>query len=137
MNRIALAATALLFAAPAFAGEAEKTLADRWYDALGKVDRAQITALLSDKARINLGDLDIEQTKAEFIASLDEWEDAMKGSTIRHAVETDTDGVLTELVCYKFPDNESLTRESFTFEADQIVESNQETLADSCAEFPQ
>lgn len=134
--RIQVTVAALLLSLTAHAGEAEQALTARWYDALGKIDRTEIGALLSDKAKINLGDLDIVQTKAEFIASLDEWEDAMKGSTLRHAVESDSDGVVTELVCYKFPDNESLTRESFTIEAGQIVESNQETLSDSCAEFP-
>lgn len=135
--RIPVTVAALLLSLAAHAGEAEQGLTARWYDALGKIDRTAIGALLSDKAKINLGDLDIIQTKAEFIASLDEWEDAMKGSTLRHAVESDNEGVVTELVCYTFPDNESLTRESFTFESGQIVESNQETLSDSCAEFPQ
>ena len=137
MQHSALLAAITLFANAAFAGDAETALADRWYGALATVNRTEIAALLSEKAKINLGDLDIEQTKSEFIASLDEWEDAMKSATIRHSVETNANGVLTELVCYTFPGNESLTRESFTFESGLIVESNQETLAESCAEFPQ
>jgi len=137
MTRAIFAFAFMLVSSAAYAGEAEKALTARWYDALAKVDRVEIAALLSDKAKINLGDLDIEQTKAEFINSLDEWEDAMKGSTIRHAVESESDGILTELVCYTFPDNESLARESFRFDGNQILESNQETLSESCAEFPQ
>jgi hypothetical protein len=118
------------------AGEAEKQLIDRWYDALASINRSEITDLLSDKAMITLGDLDIIQTKKEFITSLDEWEDAMKGSTIRHAVESDEGGILSVLVCYKFPDNESLAREVFIFEAGKILESTQETMAESCDTFP-
>jgi hypothetical protein len=119
------------------AGEPEKQLIDRWYSALSSINRTEITDLLSDKAKITLGDLDIEQNKAEFIASLDEWEDAMKGSTIRHAVESDENGTITVTVCYKFPDNESLGREIFTFEPGKILTSAQETIAASCETFPQ
>jgi hypothetical protein len=109
----------------------------RWYNALTIVNRADINDILSDKAKITLGDLDIEQNKTEFIASLDEWEDAMKGSTIRHAIDSDEAGVITVTVCYKFPDNESLGRETFTFEAGKILTSTQETIAESCETFPE
>ncbi len=119
------------------AGEAEKQLIDRWYGALSTVNRTEIADLLSDKAKITLGDLDIEQNKAEFIASLDEWEDAMKGSTIRHAIDSDEAGNVVVTVCYKFPDNESLGRETFTFESGKILSSAQETIAESCETFPE
>jgi hypothetical protein len=133
--------SALLFTAITFvsaiAGEQEKAIADRWYSALASVNRIEIGALLADNAKITLGDLDIEQTKVEFVASLDEWEDAMKGSTIRHAIESDENGILTVLVCYKFPENETLGREIFSFADGKIMTSNQETIAESCADFPQ
>lgn len=121
---------------PLWASEVEQVTIGSWYTALASVNRTEITNLLSDKAKITLGDLDIEQNKSEFIAGLDEWEDAMKGSSIRHAIESDADGVLTVLVCYKFPDNEALGREVFTFEAAKILSSTQETVAESCDEFP-
>lgn len=120
----------------ASAGEAEKAAIDSWYKALATVDRATFGSLLADNAKITLGDLDIVQTKAEFITSLDEWEDAMKGASVRHAVESDTEGLVTVAVCYKFPDNESLTREVFAFDGGRISSSEQETIADTCAEFP-
>lgn len=123
-------------ASAAMAGEAEKAAIDSWYKALVAVDRASFANLLDDNAKITLGDLDIVQTKAEFIASLDEWEDAMKGATLRHAVETDEDGLVTVTVCYTFPDNESLTREIFGFEGGRIMSSEQQTISDNCAEFP-
>ena len=120
----------------ASAGEAEKAAIDSWYKALATVDRATFGSLLADNAKITLGDLDIVQTKTEFIASLDEWEDAMKGSTIRHAVESDAESLVTVVVCYTFPDNESLTREVFGFTGGRISSSEQETISDSCADFP-
>ena len=136
MKHFGILVLAALISTNAFAGEAEKAIADKWYAALSSINRTDVAALLADNAKITLGDLDVEQTKTEFLTSLDEWEDAMKGSTIRHAVETDADGVLTMLVCYKFPENETLGRESFKFEAGQIIESNQETVAETCDEFP-
>jgi hypothetical protein len=128
---------AFLWSGFAMAGNAEKAVLERWYTALGNVDRPTIANLLAENAKITLGDLDIEQSKAEFVASLDEWADAMKGSTIRHGIEKDEDGLVTAIVCYKFPDNESLTREVFAFKGSQIESSEQETVADSCAEFPE
>lgn len=136
MKRLLALAFLIIASTQSFAGETEKTTIGSWYAALAGVNRVEITNLLSDKAKITLGDLDIEQNKSEFIASLDEWEDAMKGSSIKSAIESDVDGVLTVLVCYKFPDNEALGREVFTFEAGKILNSNQETIAESCDEFP-
>ncbi len=137
MKRLIALALLLASTASLHAGEAEKQLVERWYGALAGVNRAEITDLLSDKAKITLGDLDIEQNKTEFIASLDEWEDAMKGSTIRHAIDSDDGDVITVTVCYKFPDNESLGRETFTFDAGKILTSAQETIAESCETFPE
>ncbi len=113
--QIACLLAAMISGITAYAGEAEKTIVNGWYNALSSVDRAAIGALLDDDARITLGDLDIEQNKSEFIQSLDEWEDAMRGSTLRHNIESDSGGLVTVLVCYSFPDNESLTREVFSF----------------------
>ena len=136
MKKLSLALALSLLSTVSFSGEAEKALVERWYTALGAVNRAEFADLLAEKAKVTLGDLDIIQTKAEFITSLDEWEDAMKGSSIRHAVESDTEGLVTVMVCYTFPDNESLTREVFGFTGGQIGSSEQETISDSCAEFP-
>ncbi len=129
-------AFSLLTLTQSHSGEAEKALVERWYAALEKIDRAAFADLLSDNAKITLGDLDIIQTKAEFISSLDEWQDAMQGATIRHAVESDADGLVTVTVCYKFPDNEALAHEVFAFEGEKIIGSEQETIADTCESFP-
>jgi hypothetical protein len=137
MKRLLAFALLIVSSPDLLAGETEKQLIDRWYGALSSVNRGEITELLTDKAKITLGDLDIEQNKVEFVASLDEWEEAMKGSTIRHVIESDEGGVITAIVCYKFPDNEALGREVFSFEVGKILTSAQETVAESCETFPQ
>ena len=137
MKRLIVALALLLLPlVPAISGEAERALVERWYAALEKIDRTAFGDLLSDSAKVTLGDLDIMQTKAEFISSLDEWEDAMKGAMIRHAVDSDEEGLITVSVCYKFSDNESLTREVFAFEGGKILSSEQETIAETCESFP-
>ena len=137
MKKVILALVLLLAPmAAASGGESEKALVERWYIALEKIDRAAFANLMTDSAKVTLGDLDIIQTKAEFIESLDEWEDAMKGAAIRHAVDGDAEGLITVSVCYKFSDNESLTREVFAFEGGKIVSSEQETIAETCESFP-
>ena len=136
MKPLVVALALSLLASTSYGGEAEKALVERWYTALGAVNRAEFTDILSEKAKITLGDLDIIQTKAEFITSLDEWEDAMKGATIRHEIDSDAEGLITVSVCYKFPDNEALGREVFAFDGGKIVSSEQETIAESCESFP-
>ena len=135
MKRLAFL-LALFLPSAAMAGEAEKALVERWYGALAAIDRTAFGDIMADSAKVTLGDLDIVQTKAEFISSLDEWEDAMKGASIRHAIDKDEDGLVTATVCYTFPDNEALAQEIFAFAGGKIISSEQETIADSCAEFP-
>ncbi len=136
MKKLSLALALSLLASTSYGGEAEKALVERWYAALGAVNRAEFADLLAEKAKVTLGDLDIIQTKAEFITSLDEWEDAMKGAAIRHEIDSDAEGLITVSVCYKFPDNEALGREVFAFDGGKIVSSEQETIAESCESFP-
>ncbi|MGC4034130.1 MAG: hypothetical protein QM754_20815 [Tepidisphaeraceae bacterium] len=50
-------------------------------------DRTELSDLLADDARIRLDDIGIEQSKQEFIASMDEWQGAVSGAAIRHRIE--------------------------------------------------
>ncbi|MGL4488033.1 MAG: nuclear transport factor 2 family protein [Rhizobiaceae bacterium] len=136
MKQVLMSVLLLLPSTLAYGGDAEKDLIKRWYGALSTANRAEITELLSDKAKFTLKDVGTEQNKAEFIASLDEWEDALKGSTIRYKVESDTDGAVTALVCYGFPSNELFNLEVFTFETGKIVTAVQSTVGGDCAAFP-
>jgi hypothetical protein len=131
-----LLTTALIFLASlALAQDSNMKLIDRWYAALTAVDRAAFQSMIGDKAVIILEDVGIEQTKAEFIESLDEWEGAMKGATIRHQIAEEGAESVSVRVCYTFTGNESLNREDFKIEAGLIIESVQAKIADSCAGF--
>lgn len=128
----ALASALLLWcglAAPVLADEAETI--DRWYAALAKADGEALAALLAPDAAIRLQDVGVAQTKAEFVASMDEWKSAIAGGSIRYK----PDGASAYKVCYDFPNNDLLTREVFTFANGLIASSEQLSLAKSCGGF--
>jgi len=127
---LGLLAGAVLLAA--ISARADEAVIDRWYDALLKADRAVLAELLTDDARISLDDLDIIQTKAEFLESMDEWENAVAGGTIRHRLEKEEDGVSTVMVCYDFPNNRMLMQETFAVSDGRITASSQAEVADNC-----
>lgn len=124
---VVLAATVAL---PVRADDA--AIIDAWYAALVKPDREKLSSLLAEDAVVRLEDLGMEQSRGDFISSMDEWETAVEGSQIRHRVEKDEGGVATVLACYDFPDNDILMRETFRIDGDRIVESTQVTVADNC-----
>ncbi len=128
-------ALCLLLTPIASAQQNNSAIIEKWYTALTAVDRAAFESLISDSAVIELQDIGIKQTKSEFIESLDEWEDAMKGATIRHKIETEPGGMVSVRVCYTFSGNESLNREDFKIEAGMVLESVQAKIADSCEAF--
>jgi methylphosphotriester-DNA--protein-cysteine methyltransferase len=117
------------------AAEGAGAIVDKWYAALEAADRAAFEEIIADDAVITLNDLETDQTKREFIGSMDEWQDAMRGASIRHKIETSTADVASVLVCYTFPDNETLGRETFRVENGKIRESVQTVIGDSCAEY--
>ena len=119
----------------ALAEDTADSVVEKWYVALAAVDCAVFEELIADDAVITLNDLETDQTKREFIESLDEWQDAMKGASIRHKVETSTPDAASVLVCYTFPGNETLGRETFRIEGGKVRESVQTTIGDSCAEY--
>jgi hypothetical protein len=133
-NNIAAAAliATLLQVCPAFAEDGHSGLLDRWYDALVAVEREEISALLSPEATIELKDIGVTQTSAEFVASLDEWADAIKGGSIRHRIDSDGPDTVSATVCYTFATSAMMTTESFVFAGGQIVSSVQETVATNC-----
>lgn len=111
---------------------AQQNTVDDWYVALAAVDRDRLAALLDSDARIVLSDLGVEQSKAEFIAALDEWQQAVAGTTIRHRVEGTAGDVSTVLACYAFPANAVLMRETFRLRAGLIIENVQTQVAENC-----
>lgn len=138
MRAIRFLTAALVLAMGASTGVAQTSLLERWYTAMFDVNRVAIDDLLADDAVITLEDLGISQTKAEFLAALDEWEDIVKTANFAWQVEEDAtadETRATVLVCYQFPENELLIREAFTFRDGKILSSVQTTASDSCADF--
>jgi len=63
---------------------------------------------------------------------MDEWQGAVAGAAIRHRIEKSENGVTSVIVCYDFPANDLLTRETFALAGERITASSQASVADSC-----
>jgi hypothetical protein len=129
---------ALMFCAGSsacFAAEDAGAVVEKWYAALASSDSAAFEDIIASDAVITLNDLETDQNKQEFIESLGEWQDAMKGASIRHKIESAAADTASVLVCYTFPDNEALGRETFRVKDGKVAESVQMTIGDSCAEY--
>lgn len=139
--RALLAGIAVMAAAPAAADTVDAVATvNNWYAALspglGDADRAaQISPLVDPAAAIELTDLGITQTGAEFVESLPDWGAAIAGGRIAHRVEADATATsVTAVVCFRFEGNEMLAREVFTLDT-VITAMVSTTLSDSCADF--
>ena len=135
MKRFLAALVICLASSAAMSEGAAEAVVEKWYAALEKADDAAFEDIIADDAVITLNDLETDQTKREFIESMDEWQDAMRGASIRHKFETSTPDTASVLVCYTFPDNETLGRETFRIADGKVRESVQTTIGDSCAEY--
>jgi hypothetical protein len=118
--------------------DASSTVLEKWYPALFAADGNALAALLADEAEIRLDDLGIVQSRAEFLESLDEWKESTDGASFDWKLDPDasvSESEATALVCYRFPSNEIMTRESFTIADGRITGSVQTTAADNCDGF--
>lgn len=128
---LAAALGALLVGAPAFALELPPAVV-KWYDALRTADRAGFEAILAPQAEISLKYLGIVQSRDEFIESLDAWEDVARSADIlTRATSADAASAIV-VVCYRFPSNQRLNRETFALAGDTVTGMTQEELAESC-----
>ncbi|MER8376349.1 nuclear transport factor 2 family protein [Mesorhizobium sp. M1409] len=127
-------AAALLIATIAARAD-DRAIISRWYSALLVADRTELSDLLADDVRIKLDDLGIVQSKQEFIASIDEWKDAVAGAAIRHRIEKSEGGVTTVVACYDFPNNDMLMQETFAVADNRITASSQAAIAENCDGF--
>lgn len=131
----AMALAAVLNGSPSVA---QNSLLDRWYTAMFDVNRVAIDDLLAEDAIIQLEDLGVSRTKAEYMDALDEWEDIVKTANFAWQVEEGApadETNATVLVCYQFPENELMIREAFTFRDGKILSSVQTNVSDSCEDF--
>ncbi|TGQ07581.1 MULTISPECIES: nuclear transport factor 2 family protein [unclassified Mesorhizobium] len=128
-------AAALLVTSIVHASADDGAIIDRWYSALLAADRTELSDLLADDVRMKLDDIGVVQTKEDFIASIDEWQQAVAGAAIRHRIEKSENGETTVLACYDFPGNDTLMRETFTVAGGRIVASTQTAVAQDCSGY--
>ena len=126
---------ALLMSTIVRASADDGAIIDRWYSALLVADRTELSELLADDVRMKLNDIGVVQTKQDFIASIDEWQGAVAGATIRHRIEKSENGEITVLACYDFPSNDMLMRETFTVAGGRITASTQTAVAQDCSAY--
>jgi hypothetical protein len=128
---------ALALAMSLLAGEvrAASSLIDNWYAALVATDEDSLAAMLDPEVKIRLLDLNVVQTKAEYVASLAAWEKAAIGLTLRHRIVATDSNITTMLACYDFASNEVLMSETFKIDNNLITENVQRVVAESCDGF--
>lgn len=106
-----------------------------WFVALTKVNHPGFKKLIAEDIKIELRDLDIVQTREEFLGSLDEWEDATKGAILLTQLLSSKDGVDILEVCYRFESNEQLNRETYSYADGKITSVVQELIGTECKGF--
>ena len=130
-------AALVLSAAPALA-QGPAAAVDAFYDAVRAGDAEALEGVLADDAVIRLADLGFDMSKEEFVESMDTWVEVAADMTMRvkpDPATPDTDETAVRLVCYDFPSNQSLTRETSTVVDGRITANMQEEIAESCEGF--
>ena len=148
ISRIGAAGALALFAALTQAGTgtvlaqsetADAALAvETFYEAVRAADAGALETVVAPDATIRLVDLGFDMTGEEFIDSMETWEEVAADMTMRVKPDpdiSDTVDTVVRIVCYAFPSNDSLTRETNTLRDGMIIGSVQESLGDSCEEF--
>ena len=135
IKRLSFAASLSLILTPAhniaFAGGHSVPI-NQWYEALESANAEKLKPLLAEGAEIVLQDLDITQTRDEFLNSMDEWKDAIEGGALRHKILSDNDNRFVVEVCYDFAENDILMKETFSMADGKIAKQVQSQLGDSC-----
>jgi len=110
----------------------EIPIIDQWYTALKTSDRTTFDTMLAANARIQIMDLGITQTKAEFIEALDNWEEAAKELKLSHEIGKVNETSATVEVCYEFPSNSFTNEETFEFSDGKVVSQVQQQIEEGC-----
>ncbi len=132
MKRLLISTAILMFASQA-AIAADRELVAKWYSALKTSNTGTFNELLADDATIDLKPLEITQTKVEYIAALDNWEDVAKDLTlIMKGVNSTDETTATAIVCYKFSENSFLNKEEFVIIDEKITSFSQTRQKDEC-----
>lgn len=134
--RSIVCASILLLCTSAYAQDDDQIVLKSWYQAHSPVNRNVISNLLTDDAMVELKDYDVVQSKSEFIDSLDSWEDAIEGGSLKYKIkDVANDEAITAIVCYTFLSNKLMTEETFKFSNGKIMNSVQVTIGEDCVDF--
>jgi len=107
----------------------------QWYEALKDNDAEMISMIVNEEAMIELRDLDITQSRTEFIDALDQWQELNgEAEILTRQASANADEVVAE-VCYRFTSSEAYYRETFSLAGNRISGSVQEKLSDTCENF--
>jgi hypothetical protein len=106
-----------------------------WFEALRTADGKAFEVLLAEDAEIDLRYLGVVQTRAECIESLGAWGDAIEGGEVlTKAVSAGPQQVVVD-VCYRFPSNQKVNRETFSIANEKVTRLVQEETAQDCSAF--
>ena len=122
---------------PAAARTPAETVA-AFYDALRTADGPALASLLTDDAVIRLADLGFDMDREEFVESMEVWSELTATMTMRVRPDPDardTPTTVVRIVCYEFPSNTSLTRETSTLRGNRIARNEQEEIGTACEGF--
>ncbi len=109
-----------------------KSPIDQWYSALKTSDQNMFNEILSEQAKVEILDLGVTQTKAEFIAALDEWAEASKELKLSYEISSADDTKALVEVCYEFPSNSFTNEEQFTLSDGKVISQIQQQIEEGC-----
>ncbi|MEO1746232.1 MAG: hypothetical protein AAFR13_06850 [Pseudomonadota bacterium] len=116
-------------------------LLSSWYSAHGNAferdaARSAVAAMLSEDAAIELRDLDLVQTRDEYLESFDGWRDAIEGGAVAFRIDSIDGDTSTVTVCYRFASQPILNAETITLDSDGTIAAIvAEQTADTCDSF--
>lgn len=132
MKKLLISIAMMLFASQTAIAE-NTELVSKWYSALKTSNEAMFKELIADDATLELNPLEVTQTKAEYIAALNNWEATSKDLTlIMKGVKSTGETTVRAMVCYKFPETSSLNEERFVILDGKITNFSQNTRSDEC-----
>ena len=126
---------AMVLAGNAQAKSSHEALLAEWYKRLELVDTKALGTLIAPEAVFVLEEFGSSQTKAEFIAYLTVWSEALSKVKVRYKVTSSTSDSATVRACYDFEDGPVLNREIYRFADGRIAGATQARLADGCRDF--
>lgn len=103
-----------------------------WYAGLKSADKSAFEMLMTEDAKIILKELQVVQTKTEYIESLDNWEEVIDDLRLTYSTDRVDAERIVSIVCYQFKSNSFTNRETFSFDEGKVFQLLQEKIKDEC-----